>query len=503
MSFQDKSNAFWDWLDKNDISVSNKIEVVDKRDVGQGRAMIATQDIDADELLFKIPNLLCFTVHNSSLWEERLDLHHQILGLGLWEALTLAILYEWKVKKDRSRWAAYFDILPFKDTADYKFNQLIFWTEEETAMLSPSLVVDRIGREPARRMYQDLIEENKLGIDEFKSVSLQEFDHVALTIMSYSFNVESLQEEEEEEEKDLEEENLEEGNVSEEEEVENEPTQPFLECMVPLADILNADSRKNNARLMYEAQTLEMRAAKPIKKGDQIYNIYSNHCNSELLRRYGYVEPEGSDQDFGVVTLQTIKKYFAENSSLSLETVEDIVAVLKKIEREEEEEIIPDDFAIFAEGQIEFQFTFVVQLFIVVAGINDQRSFNFASLDVKTRGLRRVYKKCYQLLQSSKVTSSFVNIYKKIIQLRMAEYPKKAALDFLNKQGELSREEMATVVLKSEFKALKNGLDFDRIYKLTPEKYDVVDDQKLLTNILKKDIFEGRDEKPHKRQKVN
>lgn len=500
MSFQDKSDAFRGWLDENDISVSQKIDIVDMRAEGQGRAVVASQDIDTNDLLFKIPKLLCFTVSSSSLLEEHPEIRDKLLSLGLWEALTLAILYEWKVKNHNSRWAAYFDILPFKDTNNYKFNQLIFWTEEQAALLSPSLVLDRIGRESAREMYQGLLGEDNFGIEEFKNVSLQEFDHVALTIMSYSFNVETLKEGEDK--LDEEDEENEEDEVEEEEE-EQQHQQPFLECMVPLADVLNADSRKNNARLMYEAETLEMRATEPIKKGDQIYNIYSNHCNSELLRRYGYVEPEGSDQDFGVVPLKTIKKYFAENTSLSLETVEDVVTVLKMIEQEEEEEIIPDDFAIFVEGEIEFQFTFVVQLFIVVAGINDQRSFNFASLDVKARGLRRVYKKCYQLLQAFKVTSSFVNIYKKIIQLRMADYPKRAAVDLVLKHGELSREEMAAVVLRSEYKALQSGLDFDSTYKNRPEGYTVVDDQKLLKNILKKDIFEGRDEKPHKRQKVN
>lgn len=496
MSFQDKSAAFRGWLDKNDVSVSEKIDIVDLRNDGQGRAVVATQDIDEDELLFKIPKLLYFSIYNSSLFEEHPELHEQLLSLGLWEALTLAIMYEWKVKKDQSRWAGYFDILPFMDTDNYTFNQLIFWNEEETAKLAPSLVLKRIGKDSARKMYEDIFGGNNLGIEEFNDVSLEEFDQVALTIMSYSFNVETLKEEAEEAEEEQKED-------EEEEEEEKEDDETFYQCMVPLADMLNADSNKNNARLMYESQNLEMRATKPIKKGDQVYNIYSNHCNSELLRRYGYVEPEGSDQDFGVVPLQTIKKYFAENTSLSLETVEDVVTVLKMIEQEEEEEIIPDDFAIYVEGEIEFQFTFVVQLFIVVAGINDQRSFNSASLEVKARGLRRVYKKCYQLLQSFKVTESFVKIYKKIIQLRMAEYPKKATQEFEKKEGDLSREEMANIVLKSEYKALKNGLDFDKVYKNREEGYDVVDDEKLLKNILKKDIFEGRDDKAYKKQKLN
>ena len=38
-----------------------------------------------------------------------------------------------------------------------------------------------------------------------------------------------------------------------------------------------------------------MRAIKPIKKNEQIYNTYGNLPNSDLLRRYGYVLSDSRD----------------------------------------------------------------------------------------------------------------------------------------------------------------------------------------------------------------
>jgi len=66
--------------------------------------------------------------------------------------------------------------------------------------------------------------------------------------------------------------------------------------MVPFADILNAKSGHNNARLFYEPSHLEMRATNPILQGEQIYNTYADPPNSDLLRRYGHIdEPNQGD----------------------------------------------------------------------------------------------------------------------------------------------------------------------------------------------------------------
>ncbi|WFD30273.1 Ribosomal lysine N-methyltransferase 4 [Malassezia sp. CBS 17886] len=66
--------------------------------------------------------------------------------------------------------------------------------------------------------------------------------------------------------------------------------------MVPMADMLNARFGSENTRLFYKRTALEMRCTKPIAQGEQLLNTYGNPPNSDLLRRYGFVdEPNRGD----------------------------------------------------------------------------------------------------------------------------------------------------------------------------------------------------------------
>lgn len=496
MSFQTQTEAFEAWLGAHLVEVSANVEIADLRADGQGRAVVATQDIKEDDVLFKIPRSVLLNAESSSLVQEHPEVVDKLHALGQWEALILVVMYEWKVKAESSNWLPYLNVLPLKDTENYQFNQPFFWTESELEKLAPSLVLKRIGHQSAKDMYDRLFPKvavEELGISELKDISVKDFDYVATIIMSYSFDVENAKEGEDEEEDDEEE--------SDEETDDSVKASGYFKSMVPLADTLNADTHKHNASLMYTPSSLVMRAIKPIAKGEQVYNTYSDLPNAEILRRYGYVEQQGSAHDFAEVPLDIIRKFFAENTSLSLETVDDVLSVLREIEQEEGEEFILDTFDIYASGEIAFEFTFVVQLFTIVAGINDQRSFNAASLEVKARAMRRVFKKCYQFLESGKLTKSYSEIYKKILKLRIHEYPKVANQDFQPLKTDLSRAELAVVVLKSEYTSLLACLDFEKVYNRGETKFNVIDDDKLLSNIMKKDIFEGSDERPHKKQK--
>ena len=49
-------------------------------------------------------------------------------------------------------------------------------------------------------------------------------------------------------------------------------------------------------RCFYKREALEMRCTKPIQVGEQLLNTYGNPPNSDLLRRYGFVdEPNRGD----------------------------------------------------------------------------------------------------------------------------------------------------------------------------------------------------------------
>lgn len=496
MSFSNHTEAFSAWLRNENVELSPKIEIADLRDQGQGRAVIALDAISPDEDLFKLPRSLLLGVENCSLVRDVPDALEKLLDLSQWEALVIVIMYEWLVKAENSPWKHYFDVLPLNDPENYLFNQLMFWSEQELDLLRPSLIIDRIGKDKAADMYAKLfpsVISEVTGLAQLEKVTFDQFTHVATLIMSYSFDVERPKENEDEDDEDEEEDMGDDKCVRDSD---------YFKCMVPLADTLNADTHKHNASLMYTSLHLVMKSIKPIGKGDQVYNTYSEHPNAEILRRYGYVEQAGSAFDFAEIPLETIKKYFSENTSLSLETVEDILTVLRAVGEEDDETYVLDAYDVFASGEVIFELTFLVQLLNLMASINDQKTFNRASLEVKGRGVRRVLKKCYQLLESGRVTKEFITCYKNLLALRLKDYPKSASKGFSPEKSEMTRSDMASVVLTSEYNSLVNCMDTNKVYGQGETVYTIIDDGKILRNIMKKDVFEGSDEQPTKKQKT-
>ena len=113
-------------------------------------------------------------------------------------------------------------------------------------------------------------------------------------------------------EKGNDEEDEDEDEDKEDDDDDEEEDNEYYKSMVPFADTLNADTHLNNAILIYSTDQLIMTCIKPIAKGEQVYNTYSDHPNLELLRRYGYVELNGSKYDFGEIPLSTIKSVFID-----------------------------------------------------------------------------------------------------------------------------------------------------------------------------------------------
>lgn len=487
MAFETQSAAFLEWLLSRHVEVSPKVEIADFRAQGQGRGLVALEDIDEDEELFRLPRNVLLNAANNSLVEDHPELKEKIQDLTQWEALIVVLLYEWKCKGSSSPWAPYFEVLPINDTDNYIFNQLVFWNEQEIQKLEPSLVVLRIGKDTASDMYTKLFPQivvEEYGVSELKTTTQLEFNRIASLIMSYSFDVEASQTGEEDEE-------------SEESDIVRESG--YLKSMVPLADTLNADTKLHNASLMYTPTFLVMRSIKSISKGEQVFNTYSDHPNAELLRRYGYVEQQGSAHDFGEIPLELVKEYFSKHTALSADSMEDIVNILREIEDEEEEEFVLEAFDCYFTGAVNFELIFLVQLLTVVAGVNEEKSFNEVPYEVKTRATKRIYKKCYQLVESGKLTIRFSQYFQGIIEERMARYPEYASQEFKDVSPKLSRPEMAEIALKSEFRSLKNCFDSEKVVNAGEAKYSCIDDNKLLRNILKKDIFEA--DQPNKKQK--
>ncbi|OBA22813.1 RuBisCO-cytochrome methylase [Metschnikowia bicuspidata var. bicuspidata NRRL YB-4993] len=491
MLFDERTLSFLTWLMQNAVTTSPKIRISDFRSSGQGRCVVATDEIMEDEELFSIPRSAILNVQSSSLAKEHAGAELVLAQMTQWDALVLVLLYEWKVKATSLPWWEYFNVLPLNDES-YASNQLIYWDDTELSHLAPSYIVDRIGHNSANAMYDRLVPHFEKFVG---TVTKDEFRKVASVIMSYSFDVGSKDVDDDEDNDEVSDDEVESNLVKDSD---------YLKSMVPLADTLNADTAKHNASLFITADHLVMRSIKPIAKNDQIYNIYAEHPNSEILRRYGYVEQQGLAHDFAEVSLATFKKYFAENSSLSKDTIDEILAILEEIEIEEDEKFVLESYDCFGSGEVIFELTFLTQLFVIIAAINHKKSFNSASLEVKARAIRRVYKKTYQLLESRRLTKQFMKDFPSILKVRLSEYPRKATRGFSpSRDTPLTRQEMAMAVLTSECVSLQNCMDTEKVFTKGEQEFSVIDDEKLLRNIMQKNTFEGSETQPSKKKRMS
>lgn len=210
------------------------------------------------------------------------------------------MLYE-HLNGDASYWAAYFSVLPSE------FETLMYWTQDELAELQASAVVNKIGKDSANETF---LEQLIPVIKEFAPVffaddprapqraeemrderNLTLMHRMGSLIMAYAFDVEPSVSQ-----KDVDEE----GYASEDED------EALPKGMIPLADMLNADADRNNARLFYEANTLDMKALKPIRAGEEIFNDYGPLPRSDLLRRYGYITDNYAQYDVVEISMDLI-----------------------------------------------------------------------------------------------------------------------------------------------------------------------------------------------------
>ena len=486
MSFEAATREFEHWLAHQNITILPKVAIADLRHQFQGRGLLATEDIVPEEVLFLIPRLSMLSVSNSQLLEDRPEIRENLLALTQWEQLTIVLLYELEVLKAKSRWLPYFNVLPIKDTDNLEFNQLMFWTDAELKLLSPSLIVERVGKDVAEGVYEKLFPtyvSQQLQLPELAGVTLETYNRVASIIMSYSFDVEKFDPE---------------TNGDSDEPMDMENAEELLELnffksMIPLADTLNADSKLHNASLVYTPDSLVMVAIKPIAKGEQVYNTYSDHPNSEILRRYGYVEWSGSEHDFGEVPLSLIKEYFVSKGLFTMKFVDELLSIMSEIVDNDNSDrwadIVLDSYDCFVSQEVIIEFIFIVQVLTVLASINSLNSMEHLSDESKYQLVSRVFKKCYKLIESRKLTKYFQHTYKDILDLRLKQYPPAAAEDFTS-EPEHDRASLALAVLRSEYKSFKNCSDTDAVFRHGDVKYSFVLDEAFIKSIVHKKFLD-------------
>ncbi|KAK2764889.1 hypothetical protein FQN54_008586 [Arachnomyces sp. PD_36] len=293
--FQQESDNFLSWLTQRPgVAVNPKIYIADLRAQGAGRGVVAQQDISEDEILFTIPRDVLLSVQNSKLRDQ---LPTNLDELGPWLSLMLVMIYEY-LQGEASRWHPYFQALPST------FDTLMFWSEPELSELQASAVIDKIGKQGAessiRETIMPIVRANpslfppSLGTPSYdgpegEEALLKLAHRMGSLIMAYAFDVENQDDDE----------TGEDGYVTDDE-------QEISQAMVPLADFLNADAHRNNARLFQEEDSFSMKSTKPIQKGEEIFNDYGELPRSDLLRRYGYITDNYSQYDVVELPLETI-----------------------------------------------------------------------------------------------------------------------------------------------------------------------------------------------------
>eukprot|EP01130_Rhizamoeba_saxonica_P017775 TRINITY_DN869_c0_g1_i4.p1 TRINITY_DN869_c0_g1~~TRINITY_DN869_c0_g1_i4.p1 ORF type:complete len:415 (-),score=108.49 TRINITY_DN869_c0_g1_i4:13-1257(-) len=170
-----------------------------------------------------------------------------------WDLLCLSIMLE--ITNPDTLWRPYLDVLP------YELNSYLFWSEDHKKMVAGSSL-QHLDFDQAKKNFEDTVLPFIKQCDLF-DVNVHDFSmfrRVISLIMAYSFTY------------------------------VNDET-----VMLPFADMLNAKTGYNNARVYFEenessSPILTMKATKDILKGSEIFNTYGDLSNADLLRKYGYVD---------------------------------------------------------------------------------------------------------------------------------------------------------------------------------------------------------------------
>ncbi|KAK3074636.1 Ribosomal lysine N-methyltransferase 4 [Teratosphaeriaceae sp. CCFEE 6253] len=292
--FAANSQSFLAWLQQQGTSISPRIEIADLRSQGAGRGVLAKDDIPDDEVLFSILRSSILTTETSTLPADikaKTD--------DSWLGLILAMAYECR-QGSQSKWRSYFDVLP------ETFDTLMFWSADELKSLEGSAVLGKIGMATADTAFtEQLLPVMKQHATIFMTSEFSDAELLALchrmgsVIMAYAFDLERPSPDPAHDQEDGWEEDQEESGSG-------------AKGMIPLADMLNADADRNNAKLFYEEDRVVMKSIQPIKAGEEIFNDYGPLPSADVLRRYGYVTSNYAKYDVVEISLQAIRDTAAE-----------------------------------------------------------------------------------------------------------------------------------------------------------------------------------------------
>jgi SET domain-containing protein 6 len=244
--------------------------------------------------------------------------------------------------KENSKWSPYFAILP------QQLDSLVFWSDAELKELQASSVVTKVGKGKAEEMFSQHIA--PLGLENY-SVDLSH--RIASIIMSYAFDI---PEDNNPENPNATGNGLALGGDGDDLISDDGEDEKTILSMIPLADMLNADADRNNARLCCDNADLEMRTIKPIARGEEVFNDYGQLPRSDLLRRYGYVTERYAVYDVAELSTESVLATFSNSGTLHITPNQPLLSLSKediqhRVDLAEREGIFEDSYDLVYAGE--------------------------------------------------------------------------------------------------------------------------------------------------------
>jgi N-lysine methyltransferase SETD6 len=236
----DEDAKFFQWMHDSGYKVHPSLYI--EHSESMGRRVMTRDEIKQGTVLFSIPRKKILNWKTCELPNGA--------KLSQWVQIILSFMFE-RSKGDASAWKPYFDIVPTQlDTP-------VFWDDESLKDLHHTTAYSQLGLSDIKKMYkEEILPYVEANADLFRPewTSFDAFKLLGSIVMAYSFSSNSL--------------------IS----------------LVPFADTLNHVTGKNNARLYFKKQVLQMRAIKTIPPHQELINTYGDLSNSSLLRKYGFVD---------------------------------------------------------------------------------------------------------------------------------------------------------------------------------------------------------------------
>ena len=277
----------------------------------------------------------------------------------------------------------------------------MFWAQDELAELQASAVVDKIGKEAADEMFREQLvpvimefsdvffagdPRAKQKAEEMRSPANLELMHkMGSLIMAYAFDIES---------------SAPPRNVDEEGYASEEEDEALPKGMVPLADMLNADADRCNARLFYEDRYLDMKALKQIRAGEEVFNDYGPLPRSDLLRRYGYITDNYAQYDVVEISMDLATDVVTAA----------VIASQERMEYLDEQEVLDSGYDVTVSEPFTIQESLSPELIMLIE-----------TLLLPAEEFDRLKRKG-KLPKPEKITSKGAELLHRIVQTRIAQY---------------------------------------------------------------------------------